>query len=184
MKTVVLLVDPARAQSEAAVTIAHEFFEVRQVQRHVRTETRIWEPLISAGYLLNFLSAPYVPQKELDKFWDTVNFHPGPPEYPGVGAASRALYDKRTTYGVTAHRMNQQYDNGTILRVRTFDIDPTWGYKALWDQALKESLALFIDVCAVIAADGQLRTYWGGWARQAMTRQEFEAHPSYERIAQ
>src|SRR5688572_4134316 len=183
MKTAVLLIDPARAQSEAAVTVAREFFEVRQVQRHHRTEKRLWEPLVSAGYLLNFLSAPYVPKKDLDKFWETINFHPGPPQYPGVGAASLALYDRRKTFGVTAHRMNQQYDSGTILRVRTFDIDPSWGYRTLWDRALKECLALFIDVCSVIASDGQLRTYWGGWSRQAMTRPEFESHPAFERIA-
>ena len=123
MKSIVLLVDPDREQTAAAISIAREFFEVKQVEFHLRSEKRIWQPLAQAGYLLNFLSAPYVPRKELARFWEAINFHPGPPEYPGVGAASLALYDKRPTYGVTAHRMNSHYDAGQILRVREFAID-------------------------------------------------------------
>jgi len=182
LKTAVLLVDAGRAQSAAAVLIASEFFSLRQVQRHTRSDKKLREPCEKAAVLLNFLSAPYVPQQELDKFWLAVNFHPAPPAYPGVGAASLALYDMCKTYGVTAHRMTDKYDAGQILRVRSFSIDNSWGYKALWDRALRESLAMFIDMCQAIAEEQPLQTYYGGWSGPAMTRKQFERHPSFVEV--
>ena len=51
-----------------------------------------------------------------------INFHPGPPEYPGSGCINFALYDQVDSYGVTAHLMNEKVDNGEILEVRRFKI--------------------------------------------------------------
>tara|TARA_Y100000748_G_scaffold302422_1_gene304625 strand:+ start:14112 stop:15641 length:1530 start_codon:yes stop_codon:yes gene_type:complete len=51
-----------------------------------------------------------------------INFHPGPPEYPGSGCTNFALYDEVNTFGVTAHFMNAKVDNGKILEVRNFPV--------------------------------------------------------------
>ena len=179
MKSAVLLVDPERAQTAAAVLYAAEFFDLRQVQYHTRNEKRLKSECCRADWLLNFLSAPYVPLEVSEKFKGAINFHPGPPEYPGVGSASLAIYDKRSTHGVTAHVMDDKYDHGEILRVRRFPIDPTWGYKKLFEQSLEHTLGLFIEVCGDIAAGVPLRKYHGDWAGKAVTRKEFEAHPSF-----
>jgi methionyl-tRNA formyltransferase len=183
MRSAVLLLDPGRSQSVRAAMYAREFFDVRQVQSHIRTETKLREECCQADWLLNFLSAPHVPLEVSEKFKGAINFHPAPPEYPGVGSASMALYDRRTTHGVTAHLMDDRFDHGMILRVRRFPIDPSWGYQSLFNQALEECLGLFIDVCSDIAAGRPLRKYQGGWDRAAITRKEFEAHPSFSAIA-
>lgn len=51
-----------------------------------------------------------------------INFHPGPPEYPGSGCLNFALYDGATTYGVTAHFMTDTIDAGPIIEVDRFPI--------------------------------------------------------------
>ena len=51
-----------------------------------------------------------------------INFHPGPPEYPGSGGINFALYENKKKFGVTAHLMNEKVDSGKILEVKTFPI--------------------------------------------------------------
>ena len=47
-----------------------------------------------------------------------INFHPGPPEYRGVGCVNYAFFDNVKSYGCTAHRINQKIDNGPIIDVK------------------------------------------------------------------
>ena len=49
-----------------------------------------------------------------------INFHPGPPEYPGSGCLNFALYDNSKEYGVTVHLMNDKVDNGKIIECLRF----------------------------------------------------------------
>ena len=51
----------------------------------------------------------------------SINFHSGPPKYPGV-AVHFALLDNSKEYGVTAHLMNNQVDTGAIYKVNNFEI--------------------------------------------------------------
>ncbi len=51
-----------------------------------------------------------------------INFHPGPPEYPGSGCAHFALLDQSASFGVTAHLMEETVDSGAILAVNRFAI--------------------------------------------------------------
>lgn len=150
---------------------------MRQVQWHMRDDKRLREPCREAEFLLNFLSSPLVTPDDLRKFRWAINFHPAPPEYPGVGSASLALHDGRKTHGVTAHLMTPRYDDGLILRVRRFPIE-TEGYKALFERSLDECLILFREVVRAIAEGEPLRTTTESWARRPYTRSEFLAHPA------
>ena len=49
-----------------------------------------------------------------------INFHPGPPEYRGIGCVNYAFYDNSKFYGCCAHIINDKIDNGKILNVRKF----------------------------------------------------------------
>jgi methionyl-tRNA formyltransferase len=51
-----------------------------------------------------------------------INFHPGPPEYRGLGCVNYALYQGSKFYGCTAHLMNDKIDNGSIIDVKKFKI--------------------------------------------------------------
>lgn len=50
------------------------------------------------------------------------NFHPGSPDYPGVHAASFAIYDQVSTFGATAHEMEAAVDSGAIVGVEEFSV--------------------------------------------------------------
>ena len=50
------------------------------------------------------------------------NFHPGPPNYPGIFPSVFALYDGAARFGVTLHEMAAQVDSGPIVAVETFAV--------------------------------------------------------------
>ncbi|MCK5346414.1 MAG: hypothetical protein KAR20_23550, partial [Candidatus Heimdallarchaeota archaeon] len=68
---------------------------------------------IESDLVLSYLSPWIVPKHILEKTtkWN-INFHPGPPEYPGIGCFNFALYDEANEYGVTAHIMEEKVDSG------------------------------------------------------------------------
>lgn len=82
-----------------------------------------------------------------------MNFHPAPPEYPGSGCINFALYDGVGDYGVTAHLINENVDNGKILRVVRFPVRQEDDVKSLLSRANRHLLALFHDIIAGIIAD-------------------------------
>ena len=51
-----------------------------------------------------------------------INFHPGPPEYPGLGSVNYALYKNSKFYGCTAHLISEKVDNGKIIDFKKFNI--------------------------------------------------------------
>lgn len=79
-----------------------------------------WE----GDFIFCFRSLFMLPNRVLLKAQSgAINFHPGPPEYPGSGCVNFALYDDVREFGVTAHLMNEKIDNGRILAVRRFPVD-------------------------------------------------------------
>ena len=74
-------------------------------------------------YLISFLNSVYIDKnmrKKIKK--NSYNFHPGPPEYPGFGCYNFALLDSVSSYGCTVHLINDNFDNGKILRVNKFKV--------------------------------------------------------------
>lgn len=52
----------------------------------------------------------------------SINFHPGPPDYPGSGCVNIAIYNKEKRFGVTCHLMDEIIDSGSIVDVNFFSI--------------------------------------------------------------
>lgn len=76
-------------------------------------------------FIVSYLSPWIVPESLLKRATkDTLNLHPGPPEYPGIGCTNFALYNEERRFGITGHRMNASVDTGEIFGVRRFDINP------------------------------------------------------------
>ena len=73
--------------------------------------------------LISYLSPWIINQKTLSKVkLFSLNFHPGPPEYPGTGCYNFAIYNNEINYGVTAHLMDKTVDTGKIIKVNKFKI--------------------------------------------------------------
>jgi methionyl-tRNA formyltransferase len=52
-----------------------------------------------------------------------INFHPGPPNYRGIGCVNYALFDDAKIYGSTCHLIeNEELDKGKILNFLKFKI--------------------------------------------------------------
>ena len=59
--------------------------------------------------IISYLSTWIFPNAVLKKTKRfNINFHPGPPKYPGVGCFNFAIFNKDKFYGCTAHIMKKK----------------------------------------------------------------------------
>lgn len=126
-------------------------------------------------YLISYLSRWVVPAKLLASTRKAaLNFHPGPPAYPGIGCFSYALYDGLTEYGVTCHHMTERVDSGPIVAVRSFPILGTDDLDSLILKAYDVQLALFRDMLARLSSGEALPQSELRWTRAPILRREFD----------
>jgi methionyl-tRNA formyltransferase len=177
----ILLTGDDAALAPAAEAHVRTRFDVRHVSRHARSEKSIpaaARALALSGsidFLLNFLSPMIVPGDMLAAIRrESINVHPAPPEWPGVGSASYALYAGDATFGVTVHRMTAVVDAGDIIKVLRFPIQPDDACDNLFDRAQATSLTAFVETCDVLARAGRVLPSGERWARPATTRAQFE----------
>ena len=106
-------------------------------------------------YIFSFRSLYIVPLSLLNRASiGSINFHPGPPDYPGGGCTNFALLDNSDVYGVTAHLMDEKIDNGKILSVKYFPISPHDNIKSLTTKTHKELYILAKNVIKKIMLNG------------------------------
>ena len=104
-----------------------------------------------------------------------VNFHPGPPEYPGIGCTNFAIYREEKVFGVTCHHMDATVDTGPIVAVRRFPLLSTDSVYSLTQRCYAEILALSYDVFGRLALGQQLPKCDEKWARKPYRRSELNA---------
>jgi methionyl-tRNA formyltransferase len=81
--------------------------------------------VLGRARLVAFASPVIVPAEILDQLgFGAYNFHPGPPNFPGLAPAQFAVYHGATTFGATAHVMVEKVDAGPIIGVELFPIIP------------------------------------------------------------
>ena len=129
----------------------------------------------SGDALISFLSLWVVPSMVLERARQgSFNFHPGPPEYPGIGCYNFALYEEAKMYGVTCHRMAKQVDSGDILKVHRFPILPSDTVASLKERSLVSLLHLFMEMTPRILAGEPIKADEERWSRRPFTRQELD----------
>ncbi|MBN1866968.1 hypothetical protein JW916_06715 [Candidatus Sumerlaeota bacterium] len=122
-------------------------------------------------YVVSYLSRWIVPSGLLELARvAAINFHPGPPEYPGFGCYNFALYENAREYGVTCHRMVARVDAGPIVAVRRFPILPSDGVASLLNRTHENLFALFLDVATGIAEGRDLPASTEQWKREPFTK--------------
>ena len=101
---------------------------------------------VSTARLISFCSSVIVRPKILNLFQGPAyNFHPGPPDYRGMGCVNFALYENSTFFGSTAHLIDEKIDHGKIINIKKFklngkkNIDEILSktYKIMFNQAIK-----------------------------------------------
>lgn len=104
-----------------------------------------------------------------------INFHPGPPEYPGIGCTNFALYNEESVFGVTCHHMAPVVDSGEIIAVRRFPLLPEDSVLSLTRRCYEQLFGLFEEVAPVLARGGQLPRATETWTRAPYLRRELDA---------
>lgn len=98
-------------------------------------------------YLFSFRSHLILDLKILNKInIAAINFHPGPPNYRGIGCANFALLKQEKKYGVTCHLIDKKIDFGQILNVKNFLIKKNDNIETLLSKTHKEMYNQFLDI--------------------------------------
>lgn len=126
-----------------------------------------------ADILISYLSPWVIPKKILDRtrLWN-INFHPGPPEYPGIGCFNFAIYNGEKEYGVTAHIMEERVDSGKIIAVRRFPLYKSDSVLTLSLKSYEHMFDLFLVVIDLILRKKTLPDSSEAWQRKPYTRKE------------
>ncbi|HEX6193717.1 MAG TPA: formyltransferase family protein [Chitinophagaceae bacterium] len=101
-----------------------------------------------------------------------INFHPGPPEYPGIGCTNFALYNNEVEFGVTCHHMQAKVDTGAIIAVKRFPIFPEDTVFALTQRCYEHILHLFYEVIDFFMERSLFPASGEKWQRNPFTRKQ------------
>jgi len=103
-----------------------------------------------------------------------INFHPGPPEFPGIGCTNFALYEGAKKFGVTCHIMKSKVDSGKIISVKRFPIFQQDNVKTLTDRCYAFILEQFYEVVNDFYESGKLNFINETWKRKPFTRKQLD----------
>ena len=93
---------------------------------------------IKFDFIFAFRSHHILKKKLIKKAkYAAINFHPGPPEYRGIGCVNYALYEKSRNYGGTAHLIDEKIDHRRIIEVKRFKITKNESVESLLNRTYK-----------------------------------------------
>ena len=127
--------------------------------------------------LIGFVTPLIVPSAILAQLGHgALNFHPGPPSYPGWAPAHFALYDSATEFGATVHLMIEQVDAGPIVAVDMFPVPAGIQVLALEGLAYARLAFLFWRMARQLACDPELPTALPiKWGRRKFYRSTYRS---------
>ncbi|MGA8898130.1 formyltransferase family protein [Bradyrhizobium sp.] len=142
--TIILLTGPIERAPLPAVLLGHNpDLEVLVIERAEQLAT-VSGDVLRRSRLIAFVTPVIVPKSILEQIgYGAVNFHPGPPSYPGWAPAHFALYDQADEFGATAHLMVEKVDAGPIIDLAAFLIPPNTSVFALEGMAYAHLAFLF-----------------------------------------
>lgn len=127
-------------------------------------------------YIISYLSRWIIPQNVIERATvAAINFHPGPPEYPGVGCVNWALYENAVEFGVTCHHLAHPVDSGKLVQVRKFQVYQKDNVSTLLDRTHDYLLTLFYDIMGYVFGGEPLPMFWGVWSKDKRTRKDLNA---------
>jgi len=132
---------------------------------------------LSETRLISVLSTTIVPKNILDSLgYGGINFHPGPPSYPGWAPYNFALYDEAKVYGTTAHYMEEKVDAGKIVGVKYFPIKKEIDFDQLF-MASTESLSQLIrEMSSQLIREKDLPSLSIQWGDKKFTKKLFKQY--------
>ncbi len=155
------------AQADCRVDV----FDLRRGER-IPPQALSWQ----GDFIISYLCPAVVPCKLLDRAsLAAINFHNGPPEYPGIGCVNFAIYDDSRSYGATCHHMSPAVDSGNIIKVRRFDVAPVETVWTLLSRTNSVMFELFCEISPFLIHKRTLPSSPERWTRSAFRRKQLEA---------
>jgi methionyl-tRNA formyltransferase len=134
-------------------------------------ETARWK----GDYIISHLSRWIIPASILASAKiAAINFHPGPPEYPGIGCNNLALYEQAEEYGTTCHHMAAEVDTGAIIALRRFPVFETDDVASLLGRTHDHQLLLFYEIAGALVSGNGLPVCSETWTRKPFSRAELD----------
>jgi methionyl-tRNA formyltransferase len=127
-------------------------------------------------YVISYISPWIVPEQVLRNTGKAaINFHTGPPEYPGVGCTNFALYYGEQDFGITVHHMNKKVDSGDIISVERFQIFEKDTVFSLTQRCYAYIYIAFIKILPCLLGKKPLPSSTETWQRKPYTRKQLNA---------
>jgi len=133
--------------------------------------------VLGRGRLVAFTTPVIVPADILARLaYGAYNFHPGPPQYPGLTPAQFAVYEQAREFGATAHAMAARVDAGPIVAVELFEVAPGATVLDLELGSYRALAHLFWGLAGMLATQAEpLRPLGIEWGGQKSSRRSYEA---------
>src|SRR5580693_5987374 len=133
--------------------------------------------LLGRARLIAFVTPEIVPESILARLgYGAINFHPGPPSYPGWAPAHFALYNRATEFGATVHVMVEQVDAGPIIDVAHFPIPANISVQGLEGLAYAHLAQLYWRMAGSLVTDPTPpSTLPISWGNRKYTRRAYRA---------
>jgi methionyl-tRNA formyltransferase len=125
--------------------------------------------------MISFISSWIYPAGLLSNAsFAAINFHPGSPEYPGIGCTNFAIYDSVKEYGVTCHHMSAGVDSGKIIAVKRFRLKETDTVYSVTQHCYKLIEETFYEMMNGILKGQPLPVTNEQWKRKPYTRKQLD----------
>ena len=177
LDTIILLAGPIeRAALPGALSGHNPDINVLTIERPDDLAA-LGSDVLGRSRLIAFVTPVIVPKSILDQLgYGAVNFHPGPPSYPGWAPAHFALYDQADEFGATVHIMVEKVDAGAIIDLALFPIPPDTSVFGLEGMAYARLAFLFWRMARELACDPLLPPALAAeWGDRKYSRSNYRA---------
>ena len=140
---------------------------------HSSKGTKIPEHILewTGDYILSYLSQWIIPGNLINNAKKgAINWHPGPPEYPGIGCTNFAIYNNEKTFGITCHYMLEKVDSGKIIEVDRFSILEEDSVYSITQKCYYLMINSFLRIIEKIKNNESLPEANENWKREPYTR--------------
>ena len=144
-----LIINKNRINSKKAISLVRRLFKdctIVDVSKNKSELNRVYKKR-GFDYVFSYLCPYKIEHQFLKKtIYLNINFHPGPPAYPGFGCYNYAIFNNDKKYSCTAHLMNSTIDNGKIFQLENFKLKNNISLINLIELSNKKIFILFKKV--------------------------------------
>jgi len=127
----------------------------------------------SCDYLISYLGRWIIPAAMINRAAiAAINFHPGSPQYPGVGCVNFAIWEDAREFGATCHHLDIRVDSGPIIAVERFVMPKSPTVAQVLELTYAAQWKLFQQVIEGLEKGLPLSSSNEHWTRKPFTRKD------------